>query len=855
MKEKIIKKNQKIRLSQNVIPQHYEVTLFPELEARTFSGTVRILLTIKKSTKKITLHAKELLLQDVFVEKEKKVLFASNSTTQEKEETVTFTFNESLVGKVYLSVTFKGVLNKHMRGFYESTYVLDKKEQLIATTQFEATDARRCIPCFDEPHFKAVFSVKMIIPDDKDVIANTHPVTVGEHGAGMKIVSFAPTPKMSTYLLAFIVGKFEYLEAKTKRGVVVRVHTVLKKKEQGLFALKTACQCIDFYEKYFGIKYPLKTLDMIALPDFESAAMENWGAITYRESALLVDDKNTSFANKQWVALVVAHELAHQWFGNLVTMQWWNDLWLNEGFASFIEYLAVDAIYPKWNIWNQFVISDQSVAMSLDQLENTHKIDVSVHHPDEIGEIFDRISYSKGAVVIRQLLGFLGEKNMRDGLRHYLKKHTYKNTTTKDLWDSFSLVSGKNVASFMKNWIGKPGYPFLKVDLFKNKITLTQSRFTLLPLQKKDATLWQIPISITTDKETKKFLLKNKKDSVSLQITSFVKINSEEISMYRSLYSKELLEKITYGIKDRRLSTIDRLGIMRDLHAFLKARMVDVSVVLDFIQTFKNEREYIVWVEIVMCLKYIHRTVSEKDRVLFARYVGEIFEEIIKHVGFSKNPHENEEMVFLRSLILREAGIYGNQVVILWAQKIFNKKDTSGIPVDMRSTIYGIVVYHGNNMVVKKLQAMYKNEENDQEKVRILSALGMVQSRDAVVPLLDFCFSSQVKLQNTTYLFCALATNAVARKTTLVYLKNNWKTIGAIESTRRMVNYFVKSYETIHTEQEAQLFNKFFDTHPIPQAKRAITQAKEQITVNIAFQTYASKKISIWLQKNYLKKR
>lgn len=843
----------KIRLSKNIIPEHYEIELSPDLEAKTFSGSVVILLSIEKPTKRITLHSKELEIYDVSVQKKEGTFLAQKITIQEKEETVTFFFKKLLIGKMHLSINFKGVLNKHMRGFYESTYTLNKKEQLIATTQFEATDARRCIPCFDEPHFKAVFTVRMIIPDDKEVISNTNISLVAKHSSGMKIVSFAPTPKMSTYLLAFIVGSFEYLESKTKRGVIVRVYTVPEKKQQGVFALETACRCVDFYEKYFGIQYPLKTLDMIALPDFESAAMENWGAITYRESALLVDEKNTSFANKQWVALVVAHEIAHQWFGNLVTMQWWNDLWLNEGFASFIEYLAVDALYPKWNIWNQFVTSDQSVAMSLDQLENTHKIDVSVHHPDEIGEIFDKISYSKGAVVIRQLQGFLGEKNIQEGLRHYLKKHSYKNTTTKDLWDSFSRVSGKDVASFMKNWVGKPGYPFLRADLLKNKLILSQSRFTLLSLKKKDTTLWQIPVSIKTNHESKKILFKKNKESIPLQNPGFIKINNGEVGMYRTLYSEELLKSLTFAIKHNHLSTVDRLGVVRDLHAFLKANMIKTPVVLDFLRALRNEREYIVWIEISSCIKYIYRSISDKDLPLFKLYTQEIFTEVIDYIGFSKNKNETEETVLLRSLLLREVGLYGNRKVIAWAQKTF--KNVSEIPADMKSTVYTLVARYGDNATLKKLKAMYRKENNDQEKVRILAALGVTSRKEEFVSLLDFCFSKEVKLQNTTYLFCSLALNPLSRKSTLLYLNKNWKIIGNIEATRRMVNYFVKSYETINDDEEKRLFNHFFDTHQIPQAKRAIAQAKEQIMVNIRFKKNASKEISLWLQKNYLKKK
>src|SRR3989344_3967776 len=291
----------------------------------------------------------------------------------------------------------------------------------MATTQFESTDARRAFPCVDEPAAKAVFDVTLMVPDHCTAISNTIPTEVQEHESGYKIMRFAPTPKMSTYLLAFIVGEFEYVEGKTKEAVLVRVFTTPGKKKQAHFALEVTIKTLSFFNEYFAIPYPLPVLDLIAIPDFSSGAMENWGAITYREAALLVDPEHSSAHTKQWVALVIAHELAHQWFGNLVTMKWWTHLWLNEGFASYIEYLAVDHLFPSWQIWDRFVVADLAQALKLDALANTHPIEVPVHHPDEISEIFDAVSYSKGASVIRMLAEYIGEKDFRDGLRHYLR--------------------------------------------------------------------------------------------------------------------------------------------------------------------------------------------------------------------------------------------------------------------------------------------------------------------------------------------------------------------------------------------------------------------------------------------------
>jgi puromycin-sensitive aminopeptidase len=584
-----------VRLSRNVVPLEYDIQLKPDLENFTFEGIETIHLSVLKKTRDITLHSKEIevITADVFMEKEK--VFAKISYDK-KLETATFSFPVFLEKKIKLTLVFRGILNDKMRGFYRSRYNIGKKEYHMATTQFEATDARRAFPCFDEPAKKAIFNVSLIVPKNKTAISNTLPISILEHEAGFQIVKFSPTPKMSTYLLAFIVGDFEYLESKTNRNTRVRVYTTPGKKHQAKFALDCAVKTLEFYEKYFDIKYPLPVLDMIAIPDFASGAMENWGAITYRESALLVDKNHSSISNKQWVALVIAHELAHQWFGNLVTMEWWTHLWLNEGFASFIEYLAVDKLFPKWDVWTQFSTSDLGVALRLDALVSTHPIEVTVHHPDEIGEIFDEVSYSKGASIIRMLADYLGEENFRDGLRYYLKKHSYKNTKTIHLWQAFEKVSKKPVAKIMQNWTGKPGYPVVKAKIINNKLSLSQTRFFSNPVSKqknKGKTIWQIPISI-----------ENK---------DWIKINIGETGFYRTAYSPKLLEKLIKPVLEKKLSPRDRLGIIRDLFALSEARTIPTTDVLKFLQAFKNENNYTVWLELAMGLSAGRKTFEKVD--------------------------------------------------------------------------------------------------------------------------------------------------------------------------------------------------------------------------------------------------
>ena len=550
-------KNRNVRLSKNIIPLKYDIRLHPDLENFTFEGIETIHLNVLQKIRIVTLHSKELEIETVKIGD----VFAKISYN-EGNETASFSFPSAIglrarpkfipAGKHKLTIVFKGILNNKMRGFYRSKYAISGKEYHMATTQFEATDARRAFPCFDEPAQKAIFNVSLIIPKGKTVISNTLPVSVSEHEGGFEVVKFSPTPIMSTYLLAFIIGDFEYIERKSKRGVIVRVYTTPGKKHQAKFALDCAVKTLEFYEKYFDIAYPLNTLDMIAIPDFSSGAMENWGAITYRESALLVDEEHSSASNKQWVALVIAHELAHQWFGNLVTMEWWTHLWLNEGFASYIEYLAVDKLFPKWDIWTQFSTNDLGIALRLDALASTHPIEIPVHHPDEIGEIFDEVSYSKGASIIRMLADYIGEKNFRDGLRYYLKKHSYKNTETVHLWQAFEKVSKKPVAKMMRNWTGKPGYPVIKAEIKNNELSLSQERFFASPISKKkskDKTTWQVPVSLKSEKLLKINFLRGLASSGE-PISGFFKLQKIRTGKkfdFQKLDLEKFWLKITFG--------------------------------------------------------------------------------------------------------------------------------------------------------------------------------------------------------------------------------------------------------------------------------------------------------------------
>jgi puromycin-sensitive aminopeptidase len=767
---------------------------------------------------------------------------------------VTFLFPKVIpAGKVKLTVVFKGILNDKMRGFYRSKYTVLGAEHHMATTQFEATDARRAFPCFDEPSQKAVFHVSLVVPKGKTAISNTLPVSVEEHEGGFQVIRFSPTPKMSTYLLAFIVGDFEYIEAKSKSKVQVRVFTTPGKKHQAKFALECAVKTLDYYEEYFDIKYPLPVLDMIAIPDFASGAMENWGAITYRESALLVDEEHSSTSNKQWVALVIAHELAHQWFGNLVTMEWWTHLWLNEGFASYIEYLAVDKMFPKWDIWTQFCTNDLGVALRLDSLHHTHPIEIPVRHPDEIGEIFDEVSYSKGASVIRMLADYLGEKNFRDGLRYYLKKHSYKNTETVHLWEAFEKISKRPVEGLMKNWTSRPGYPVITVNERNGKIHLSQSRFFLSPISKgkvKDNTVWQVPVPIGTRHGEEKILLGSKRTTI-LAKKDWVKLNIGESSFFRTAYSKELLDKLREPVLNKKLTPRDRLGIVRDLFALSEAGTIPTTDALEFLTAYKNEDNYTVWVEIATGFARLEQLLAKTKMLApLNLHILRLFSPLVDKLGWEKRESDTHADGLLRSLTISRSGRSGDKKVIMEARKKFGlMQKGKHVNPDLRGAIYSIVATWGGLKEYKVLTEKYKKEALHEEKNRIGNALGEFADEKLLRLVPGFALSEHVRIQDTMSILSSLAANPFGRDIWFNSVKSNWPAfVSRYGDGGHSLGRLIKAISASPEQKHFKTFKDFFSKNAAPGAKRAIEQVLERMAGNIAWLERDKKALSKFLK-------
>lgn len=517
-----------------------------------------------------------------------------------------------------------GTLNDQLAGFYRSTYKHpDGTDHYLAASQMEPTDARRAFPCFDEPALKAHFTVTLIGDKNHTCLSNMDVASEKEvdskvTGAKRKAVTFNKSPLMSTYLIAFVIGELNCIETNSFR-LPVRVFSPPGSEiEHGRFSLELAAKTLSFYETQFDSKFPLPKMDMIAIPDFSAGAMENWGLVTYRTSCLMLDEEKSGANAKQGVAEVVVHELAHQWFGNLVTMDFWDGLWLNEGFATWMSWYACNQFYPEWKIWDSYVTNDLAQALSLDSLRSSHPIEVPVKRADEVNEIFDAISYAKGSSVIRMISIYLGEDVFLEGIRRYLKKHQYGNTRTEDLWASLADASGKPVEEVMSIWTKKVGYPVVSVTELPDKkaIHLKQNRYlrTNDVRPGEDETLYPIFLELRTkDGIDKNAVLTKREEEIPLKDLDFFKINANQTGIYRTSYSPERLEKLGKSAKEGLLPVSDRAGLIADASNLAASGHQKTSGALALAKGFREDSEYVVWEQVIHSISSVRSAWKFED--------------------------------------------------------------------------------------------------------------------------------------------------------------------------------------------------------------------------------------------------
>ncbi|XP_073014330.1 aminopeptidase M1-B-like [Typha latifolia] len=842
-------KNQ-ARLPKFAFPRRYDLFIKPDLSACVFSGTVLIAVEVVAETRFLVLNAADLAIDRDSVRfknhKSDQEIRPSEIILVEEDEILVLGFLGALpIGEGIVTIEFTGTLNDKMRGFYRSKYEYNGETRNMAVTQFESADARRCFPCWDEPAFKATFKITMEVPSD--LVALSCMPIVHEKVDGLdKILSFAESPVMSTYLVAIVVGLFDFIEDIMPDGTKVRVYTQIGKRDQGKFALGVAVKTLDLYKDYFAVPYPLPKLDMIAIPDFAAGAMENYGLITYRETYLLYDDRLSSAMSKQSVAITVAHELAHQWFGNLVTMEWWTHLWLNEGFASWVSYLAVDALFPEWNIWTQF-LDETSSGLKLDGLAESHPIEVEINHVSEIDAIFDSISYEKGASIIRMLQNYLGPACFQRALASYIKRYAYSNAKTEDLWAVLEEESGEPVRDLMNSWTKQKGYPVISVKLNEHSLELEQTQF--LSDGSSGSGMWIVPLTsccCSYDSQTK-FLLKAKLDINKLTCRRnankecgegfWIKLNIDQTGFYRVKYDDELAAGLRYAIQANKLSLMDKIGVIEDSYALCVACKQTLSSLLFLLKAYGEEFDYTVLSHIISVSCAIENIVADAIPELsndVRLILIDLLQSTAEKLGWDPKDGESHLDVMLRADILTALVKLGHNNTVHEAlrrlEAFLNDSSTFLLPPDTRKAAYLAVmqtVSTSNRSGYESLLRIYREADQSEERVRVLGVLAYCPDKDIVLESLNLLLTSEVRNQDAFY---GLRTSREGRETAWGWLKDNWEYISKTWASSSLISSFVHAIVSLFTSDEkAEEIEEFFASRVKPSFERALKQSLEEV--------------------------
>ncbi|RDW83058.1 aminopeptidase [Coleophoma crateriformis] len=869
-------------LPKTVKPVNYSISLYGlDFTSFTYQGTVSILAKVSESTKEITLNSNQLKISgaEVLTEqgKTQSSIKTTNITYEEKRQRAMLTFDQAIAASdnVTIVVNFQGTINNSMAGFYRSKYKptvtpaasvpKDDEFHYMFSTQFEACDARRAFPCFDEPNLKATFDVTLEIPDDQVALSNM-PVKETKKGKdGLQIVTFDRTPIMSTYLLAWAVGDFEYIENFTKRTyngkpLPCRVYTTRGLKEQGQYALEHAPQIIDYFSDVFGIDYPLPKADLLAVHEFSHGAMENWGLVTYRTTAVLYDEKTSDAKFRNRVAYVVAHELAHQWFGNLVTMDWWSELWLNEGFATWVGWLATDKIHPDWDVWSQFVSEGMQGAFSLDALRSSHPIEVPVRDALDVEQIFDAISYLKGSSTIRMLATHLGTDTFMKGVGLYLKAHAYENATTSDLWSALGEASGQDIPALIDPWIRKIGFPVLTIAEEPGQISIKQSRYLSTGDLKTedDETIWWMPLVLEGQTGTPgiaSIALTSKEDTIRSVDDDFYKVNKDTTGFYRVNYPPPRLAKL--GTQTDRLSVSDKIGLIGDAGALAFSGEASTPGLLSFVKGFKSESNFLVWSQLLSSLGLVKSVFSSEEQIAegLKRFVLDLISPAVKKIGWEESPGEDYLTGLLRAQLIMSAGFNGHQEVITEAKRRFELyitgQDKSAIHPSLRSAVFQIAVRQGGESEYQALKEEWKNTASVDGKEITLRAMGRLQTPELLADYLEFMFTD-VPSQDVHTGAMVLATGVKTRPGLWKYIKENFDEIKArIGGSSTVLDRFLRVGLNKFADREVERdIADFFADKDNRGYDRTLNNLSDTINGRAGYRERDAKVILEWLQVN-----
>jgi puromycin-sensitive aminopeptidase len=828
------------RLPRNVAPRRYDLTLSPDLADATFAGEARIEVEVLEPVDEIVLNALELDIPSADLIAEDGTEQAGAVVLDEGSEQARIRLPHTAQPGVYhLHLTFTGVLNDKLRGFYRSTFTDDDgTERVIATTQFESTDARRAFPCWDEPDRKAVFGVTLIVDDGLTAVSNGPVVEDDGLGDGKRQFRFADTMKMSTYLVAFVVGPLEATAPMDVDGTPLRVVCVPGKSHLADFALEIGAHSLRSFARYFGIPYPGAKLDLIALPDFAMGAMENLGAVTFRENLLLIDPDRATRGELERVADVVAHEVAHMWFGDLVTMKWWNGIWLNEAFATFMELLCVDDFRPEWDRWVTFGLT-RGAAMVIDSLDTTRPIEFPVGKPEEAEGMFDVLTYQKGAGVLRMLEQYLGAEPFRSGIVRYIDAHQYGNTETTDLWDAIEAATGEPARATMDTWIFQGGYPIVSVETGDDaaQLRLSQRRFRYVAHD--DDALWRVPVliraSVGGEVVRQRFLLTEREDSVTLPgKPDWVVVNAGGWGVYRVRYAPELLRALTTDLAS--LDKLERFNLVSDTWASVLAGTTGVAELVELLRLFAEETDPAVWGAITSALSILRRVTPADARPQFAAFVRTLVRPQFERLGWSPKPGESELDGELRGNLIAVLGWHGaDEAVLAEARAVHDRylADTASVDPNVAQAVAILVARYGGEGEFQSFLDRWRQPSTPQEEIRYLYGLAEFPNPALARRALDLAVT-EVRTQNGPFVIAYVLLGPENTALAWDFIESHWDELLA-RFTPPLLPRMLDAVASITDPALAARVRAFIAAHPLRSGQQTVEQAMERMDVHVAF--------------------
>ena len=814
------------RLLDIFTPNHYNLTLdLTHAEEKEFSGT--IIISGDSTSESISLHSKGLTIQSATIDNQ-----LADVSFGEFDE-LRLSQPNLKNGNHTIHIIFSGTITDAMHGLYPCYFTHDGIKKQLFATQFESHHAREVFPCVDEPAAKAEYNLTLVTRTGITVLGNM-PVKSQKENIDSLTTTFEKTPRMSSYLLAFVIGELHKETAHTKSGVEVNVWATPAQNENTLdFALDIATRSIDFYDEYFGVKYPLPKSDHVALPDFSSGAMENWGLITYRESCLLADPELTPESSKRFIATVIAHELSHQWFGNLVTMQWWNDLWLNESFANMMEYVAIDALQPDWRMWEDFATNEVTAALRRDSLDGVQSVQADVNHPDEISTLFDpAIVYAKGGRLLVMIRKLIGEEAFRAGLKSYFEKFAYKNTVGNDLWQELESASGQPIVNLMNAWISQPGLPVVSVSNSHDAAILSQERFFIGEHQPSDA-LWPIPLFANQPLDVK--ILDQKETTVSIEkpLQLNCGLSAHFITKYDESTREYLLKNIT------ELPTLDKICILQDATILARAGFENSASLLPLALSLKTETNEKVFGMAAGALTELRKFVDDNDaaRDSLKKISGEFARATFEELDWDEKAGESDDDRERRTTALSLMMYSEDKEVLNEAKTRFSNNKLEDLPTEIRALIISVNVRHFETPeMIENLFAAYKNTPSNDLQNDIAIGLTSTKNPETAEKILaNIKNSNIIRPQDASRWFVYLIRTRESRQIAWNWLKENWAWVEDTFGEDKSYDDFIRYAATaLLTPNELNDFRQFFEPmENIPALARTIRLGITEISARV----------------------